>query len=59
MPTAARRMLHNWRYLCEISAVSPVYMMFAVIAAGAAAMLGFYGKQECGTRLDAIFNIFR
>lgn len=34
-------------------------MMFAVIGAGAAAMLGFYGKQECGTRLDAIFNIFR
>lgn len=43
----------------EISATSPVYMMFAVVGAGAVAMLGFYGRQEPGTRLGAIFNIFR
>jgi hypothetical protein len=43
----------------EITAVSPVYMMFAVIGVGAVAMLGFYGRQGPETRLGAIFNIFR
>jgi hypothetical protein len=42
----------------EIGAASPVYMMFAVIGAGAVLMLGFYSRQVQGTRLGAIFNIF-
>lgn len=41
----------------DISANSPLYMMFAVVGAGAVAMIAFYGRSE-QRRLGAIFNIF-
>ncbi|AIF85206.1 hypothetical protein NTE_03174 [Candidatus Nitrososphaera evergladensis SR1] len=44
----------------EISASSPIYMMFAVVGAGAVMMLAFYGRSEQTrkSRLGAVFNIF-
>ncbi|AIC14921.1 hypothetical protein [Nitrososphaera viennensis] len=43
----------------EISANSPIYMMFAVVGVGAVMMLAFYGRPEQRrNRLGAIFNIF-
>jgi hypothetical protein len=41
----------------DIGANSPIYMMFAVVGAGAVAMMAFYGRLE-KRRLGAIFNIF-
>ncbi len=41
----------------DIGANSPIYMMFAVVGAGAVAMMAFYGRTE-QRRLGAIFNIF-
>ena len=42
----------------DISANSPVYMMFAVVGMGAVAMLAFYSRPEQRKRLSTIFNIF-
>ena len=42
----------------DITPLSPIYLMFAVVGAGAVAMLAFYGRSEQRNRLGAIFNIF-
>ena len=42
----------------EISANSPIYMMFAVVGLGGLTMFVFYGRSEQRQRLGAIFNIF-
>lgn len=42
----------------EITANSPIFMMFAVVGLGAVTMMAFYGKTVSKSRLGAIFNIF-
>nr|AFK24891.1 hypothetical protein Josef01_05d18_43 [uncultured archaeon] len=42
----------------DISANSPIYMMFAVVGGGAVAMFAFYSRPEQRKRLGAVFNIF-
>lgn len=42
----------------EISANSPIFMIFAVVGLGAVTMMAFYGKSIQKSRLGAIFNIF-
>ncbi|MEW6605712.1 MAG: hypothetical protein AB1351_13645 [Thermoproteota archaeon] len=42
----------------DISASSPIYMMFAVMGLGAIAMFAFYGRPEPRKRIGAVFNIF-
>jgi hypothetical protein len=43
----------------DISPISPMYMMFAVVGVSAVTILTFYSRQEQGDRLGAIFNMFR
>ena len=41
----------------EISANSPIFMMFAVVGLGAVTMMAFYGRSVQKSRPGAIFNI--
>ena len=40
----------------EITANSPIFIMFAVIGAGGVIMLAYYGRQDQRKKLGAIFN---
>jgi hypothetical protein len=42
----------------DISANSPIYIMFAVVGSGSVLMFAFYSKPEQRKRLGMIFNIF-
>jgi hypothetical protein len=42
----------------DTSVISPIYMMFAAVGAGAVAMFGFYNRPEQRKKLGTIFNIF-
>ena len=42
----------------DMSVVSPIYMMFAAVGAGAVAMFGFNSRPEQRKKLGMIFNIF-
>lgn len=42
----------------ELSANSPIFLMFAAVIAGAVVMYAFYNKPDQRRQLGAIFNIF-
>lgn len=42
----------------DVGANSPIFMMFAVVGAGAVTMMAFYGRSVQRSRLGAIFSIF-